>query len=61
MKEQEKRQVAQKVEDKSVNLDVQGQGCWDDCTIYGHWENNTSAKSCNWIGTHTSPVTNPML
>lgn len=27
-----------KIEDKSLNLDVQGQGCWGDCYIGGHWE-----------------------
>lgn len=61
MKEQEKRQVTKRVEDKSVNLEVQGQGCWSDCTIHGHWENNTSKSKCNWIATHTSPVTNVLL
>ncbi|MDR2044601.1 MAG: hypothetical protein LBQ15_09605 [Clostridium sp.] len=28
----------QKIEDKSLNLDVQGQGCDDDCYIGAHWE-----------------------
>ena len=34
-----------KIKDKSVNLEVRGQGCWDDCTVYGHWENNINRKN----------------
>lgn len=50
-----KKPDIQKVRDKSVNLDVQGQGCWDDCVHPSHWENNTSSKSCVWTATHYSP------
>lgn len=46
-----------KIKDKNVNLEVRGQGCWDDCTVYGHWENNVDKKNCVWIEPHTSPLT----
>lgn len=39
-----------KIEDKSLNLDVQGQGCWSDCYIGGHWEAKAdySTNGCVW-------------
>lgn len=39
-----------KIEDKSLNLDVQGQGCHDDCYIGAHWElkANYSTMGCEW-------------
>lgn len=39
-----------KIEDKSLNLDVQGQGCWDDCYIGGHWESKADkfTPGCVW-------------
>lgn len=30
-----------KITDKVEQLDVQGQGCWDDCEI---WKNNTTVS-----------------
>ncbi len=53
--------TVKKITDKSLNLDIQGQGCWDDCFIAGHWENrsSTSTAGCNWIGDHNSPHNNP--
>lgn len=52
-----------KIEDKSMNLDVQGQGCWSDCFIGGHWENKSSQHTpgCNWIGDHYNAQTNIVL
>ncbi|SCX02050.1 hypothetical protein SAMN02910339_00336 [Lachnospiraceae bacterium YSD2013] len=40
----------EKIEDKSLNLDVQGQGCWDDCFIGEHWEAKSDFKTngCSW-------------
>lgn len=38
-----------KINDKSMNLDVQGEGCWDDCLEMGpHWElkKDFSTKGC---------------
>lgn len=39
-----------KIEDKSLNLDVQGQGCWNDCFIGAHWESkaNEYTPGCVW-------------
>lgn len=39
-----------KIEDKSLNLDVQGQGCWNDCYIGAHWEKqaNSYTPGCVW-------------
>lgn len=39
-----------KIEDKSLNLDVQGQGCWSDCYIGGHWEAKADYNTfgCVW-------------
>lgn len=39
-----------KIEDKSLNLDVQGQGCWNDCFIGAHWESkaNGYTPGCVW-------------
>jgi hypothetical protein len=34
-----------KIEDKTLNLDVQGQGCWNDCFIGEHWELKTANVS----------------
>lgn len=28
-----------KINDKELNLDVKGQGCWDRCIQTGHWVN----------------------
>ena len=37
----------EKIEDKSLNLDVQGQGCWNDCFIAAHYEQKTqNVKGC---------------
>lgn len=49
----------EKIEDKSLNLKVQGQGCWSDCWIGGHWELNSSMSTagCNWIGGHYTSKT----
>ncbi len=40
----------EKIEDKSLNLDVQGQGCHDDCYIGAHWElkANFNTMGCEW-------------
>ncbi len=41
-----------KIQDKSLNLDVKGQGtgCWDDCFLRsGYWERKTSHPNCSWI------------
>ena len=40
----------EKIEDKSLNLDVQGQGCWDDCFISRHWEakSDFNTMGCSW-------------
>ncbi|MCR5541241.1 MAG: hypothetical protein K6F71_10580 [Ruminococcus sp.] len=40
----------EKIEDKSLNLDVQGQGCWSDCYVGGHWEEKANSKTngCIW-------------
>jgi len=39
-----------KILDKSLNMDVQGQGCWSDCYIGGYWTNKTSTTKpgCSW-------------
>lgn len=39
-----------KIEDKSLNLDVQGQGCWNDCYTGGYWEKmaNRDTPGCVW-------------
>jgi len=36
--------------DKSLNLDVQGQGCWSDCYRSGFWslKKSSSTKDCYW-------------
>lgn len=40
----------EKIEDKSLNLDVQGQGCWSDCYIGAHWEEKADFNTygCEW-------------
>lgn len=35
-----------KIKDQNEKLDVQGQGCWDDC---GRFENNTSTPKCTYV------------
>lgn len=32
-----------KIKDKEEKLDIQGQGCWDDCVM---WRNNTTLPRC---------------
>lgn len=44
-----------KINDKEETLDVQGQGCWDDC---GVWKNNTSTPKCEY---NKTPYNNPFL
>lgn len=51
-----------KIMDKSMNLDVKGQGCWDDCFVRsGYWERRTSTPNCNYIAAKYDWVTNPFL
>lgn len=52
-----------KILDKSLNLDVQGQGCWSDCYCGPYWENKTSTKKkgCSWHAEDWSPETNIFL
>lgn len=40
-----------KITDKSLNLDVQGQGCWSDCYFGGQWrcKTSTKTKSCYYV------------
>lgn len=42
----EKELKIKKIEDKEEKLDVQGQGCWDDCS---NWKNNTTTPKCEFI------------
>lgn len=39
----------QKIADTSLNMDVQGQGCWDDCYIGAHWENQSNSTQTGCI------------
>ncbi len=47
-----------KIEDTSLNLDVQGQGCWSDCYHGGHWELKTSTYTfgCSWISGYMDEI-----
>lgn len=39
-----------KIQDKSLNLDVKGQGCWSDCLVHtGYYERRTSTPKCDYI------------
>lgn len=53
----------QQIKDKSLNLEVQGQGCWDDCYIAGHWELRASSRTfgCVYYSPHYNAKTNPFL
>lgn len=46
-----------KIEDKVEELDVQGQGCWNDCEI---WANNTTAGK-NHCERQFTAYNNPFL
>lgn len=35
----------EKITDKIETVDVQGQGCWNDCSI---WKNNTTTPKCEF-------------
>lgn len=51
-----------KIQDKSMNLDVKGQGtgCWNDCLVTsGYWERNMSTPNCNYVNPKFDQVTNP--
>ena len=37
------------IKDKSLNLDVQGQGCTDDCYVAGHWELKASPSTTGCV------------
>lgn len=52
LKKLDKRVKMKKIKDKSINLDVKGQGCWNDCFHAAHWENNTArnSKNCAYHG-----------
>lgn len=46
-----KKEVNQrKITEKPELLDVEGQGCWDDCYIGGHYVNQStvSQQGCYW-------------
>lgn len=49
----------EKIEDKSLNLDVQGQWCWDDCYIGAHWEfkADESTMGCVWYNANKTAKT----
>lgn len=51
----EKKLEIKKIEDREENLDVQGQGCWDDCSV---WKNYTSTPKCEFEKT---AYNNPFL
>lgn len=42
---QKNKLEVKKIIDKKEKLDVQGQGCWDDCKI---WKNYTSTPKCEF-------------
>lgn len=39
----EKKLEIKKIQSKKEKLNVQGQGCWDDCLV---WKNNSSTPKC---------------
>lgn len=43
-----------KVNDKTMNLDVQGEGCWSDCYIGAYWEMRVDSKTkgCKKVKAH---------
>lgn len=44
-----------KIKDKEEKLDIQGQGCWDDCVM---WRNNTTLPGCE---VRMSPIASPLF
>ncbi|WDV47077.1 hypothetical protein PV797_05090 [Clostridiaceae bacterium M8S5] len=50
-----------KIKDTSLNLEIQGTGCWDDCYHGGHWEleRSTQTEGCSWYGSYWDWITNP--
>lgn len=52
MKENKEELKIAKIADKEENLDIRGQGCWDDCKV---WNGYTTLPKCECNNTcHTS-------
>lgn len=50
-----------RIEDKSLNMDVQGQGCWDDCAHQGYWITKSSGTSgCTYSGNYYDMMFSPL-
>ena len=49
-----------KIEDTSMNLEVKGQGCWNDCYVGGYWsgKKSTSTNGCSYYDVPNSAQTN---
>ena len=59
----QKENTMRKLKDEIEILEVEGQGCHDDCYIAGHWVNrsNTVTYGCNWIGPKRTAYNNFFL